>query len=105
MERVCPRVSCSQTSVCGRAERIGSQPKTAEVEFPRPKKVGRRVCPPPHHIPISLKERIEMQCSISRTSERKIRFQEFPRASTKACLGIMKPKSVVYKLEIGPPKF
>jgi len=46
-----------------------------------------------------------MQCSISRTSERKIRFQEFPRASTKACLGIMKPKSVVYKLEIGPPKF
>jgi hypothetical protein len=28
-----------------------------------------------------------------------------PAASTKACTGIMKPKTVIYKLEIGPPKF
>ncbi len=28
-----------------------------------------------------------------------------PAAATKACTGIMKPKTVVYKLEIGPPKF
>ena len=26
-----------------------------------------------------------------------------PAAATKACMGIMKPKTVVYKLEIGPP--
>jgi hypothetical protein len=28
-----------------------------------------------------------------------------PAATTKACTGIMKPKTVVYKLEIGSPKF
>lgn len=28
-----------------------------------------------------------------------------PGATTKACLGIMKPKTVIYKLEVGPPKF
>jgi len=28
-----------------------------------------------------------------------------PAAATKACTGIMKPKTVVYKLEIGLPKF
>ncbi len=28
-----------------------------------------------------------------------------PAASTKACLLIVKPKTVVYKLEVGPPKF
>src|SRR5215472_6167370 len=28
-----------------------------------------------------------------------------PAAATKACMGNMKPKTVVYKLEIGPPKF
>jgi hypothetical protein len=26
-----------------------------------------------------------------------------PAATTKACLGVMKPKTVMYKLEIGPP--
>jgi len=28
-----------------------------------------------------------------------------PAAATKACTGIMKPKTVVYKLEVGPPQF
>jgi hypothetical protein len=28
-----------------------------------------------------------------------------PAATTKICLGIVKPKTVIYKLEIGPPKF
>jgi hypothetical protein len=28
-----------------------------------------------------------------------------PDATTKVCLGIMKPKTVIYKLEIGSPKF
>jgi hypothetical protein len=28
-----------------------------------------------------------------------------PAAQSKLCLGIMKPKTVVYKFEIGPPKF
>jgi hypothetical protein len=28
-----------------------------------------------------------------------------PAATTKRCLGIVKPKTVIYKLEIGPPKF
>jgi hypothetical protein len=28
-----------------------------------------------------------------------------PAAATKVCTGIMKPKTVVYKLEVGPPKF
>ena len=28
-----------------------------------------------------------------------------PAAATKACMGNMKPKTVVYKLEIGPPNF
>jgi hypothetical protein len=27
-----------------------------------------------------------------------------PAAATKGCMGIMKPKTVVYKLEIGPPR-
>ena len=28
-----------------------------------------------------------------------------PAAATKPCTGIIKPKTVIYKLEIGPPKF
>ena len=28
-----------------------------------------------------------------------------PAAATRACMGLMKPKTVVYKLEVGPPKF
>lgn len=28
-----------------------------------------------------------------------------PAATTKVCLGVMKPKTVMYNLEIGPPKF
>jgi hypothetical protein len=28
-----------------------------------------------------------------------------PGATTKVCMGVIKPKTVVYKLEIGPPKF
>lgn len=28
-----------------------------------------------------------------------------PGAASKGCMGIMKPKTVIYKLEIGPPRF